>query len=789
MVHLVPWLLTAQVVGLAAVPWGFLLFRSLPDRGYGLSKPLGLLILTYAYWAMVTAGVLPNGPFSLGVVLLVFLAASAILLRSQLDEIRFFVRHNWRLLAVEEVVFVMAFAVLVLYRVLFPDVTVTIAITGLTTEQPMDLAFLASSIRSQDFPVADPWLAGHSISYYYLGYLSLSLPAQLSFTPPWVAYNLGLATVFALAAVACFSLVANAITLANLRGLARTRFTPLAYFGGAVASVLLLVSGNFEGGWQAVKRLAPWGDAGLLADPNWWFWPSRIIADGSYADPIDEFPAFSFILGDLHPHLMAIPFTLLALSLALAWIARERPAAARWPLDQPGEAVLIGLIIGGLGFMNAWDLPAYLLVFVGSVAVVRLWQATEEFREAPTQWIPIASDILGPAAAIMALSIVLYLPFYVGIDIQLRGIVPVTETGTDWGHYLRIWGPLLIAVPMAPVLLWSRLRNTGLRRAMVATAVLGGAPLVVWTIVVSLSSVLPFDHGASFGVSSIGRRWLIALPAGLVFIAGLGALMPSRWERRPAPGTTFILLVITAGAFAILLPELFFVNDAFGTRMNTVFKTHYQAWVLFSVAAGFGAAWMLTRPRPANTWVAGASFAGMLAAAVLVTTAVTYGPAAAWTRVSMSHGASLGLDGLSTFAMEYPDENSAIRWLHRNAVSDAVVLEAVGTPERFDYSDFSRVSAITGIPTVLGWQGHEAQWRAATHTYIGRREDVDAIYAAVDPQESRRLMDLYDVDYVFVGRLERERYGPDVLERLNAVAPDARVNTWGTVTILDVRPS
>ena len=86
MTHLVPWLLTVQVIGLAAIPWSFLLFRFLPDRGYGVSKPLGLLIVVYAYWAIVTAGVLPNGPLSLVVILTLFLGASALLLRSSKEQ-------------------------------------------------------------------------------------------------------------------------------------------------------------------------------------------------------------------------------------------------------------------------------------------------------------------------------------------------------------------------------------------------------------------------------------------------------------------------------------------------------------------------------------------------------------------------------------------------------------------------------------------------------------------------------------------------------------------------------
>ena len=150
MIHLILWFILLQAIGVAGFAWAFLFFRDLPDRGYGISKALGLLLTAYAYWALVTARVLDNGLLSLLVILALLLGASGVLVRQWREEILEFVRSRWRLIVANEVVFVAAFIAFAAFRVLAPDITVSTSVTGLTTEQPMDLAFLASSLRSPD---------------------------------------------------------------------------------------------------------------------------------------------------------------------------------------------------------------------------------------------------------------------------------------------------------------------------------------------------------------------------------------------------------------------------------------------------------------------------------------------------------------------------------------------------------------------------------------------------------------------------------------------------------------
>lgn len=59
---------------------------------------------------------------------------------------------------------------------------------------------------------------------------------------------------------------------------------------------------------------------------------------------------------------------------------------------------------------------------------------------------------------------------------------------------------------------------------------------------------------------------------------------------------------------------------------------------------------------------------------------------------------------------------------------------------------------------MLGWAGHEVQWRGSDRLLRGRAEDIDRIYLSLDKAEVRPLLDKYGVDYVYVGSLERAKY-------------------------------
>jgi uncharacterized membrane protein len=107
------------------------------------------------------------------------------------------------------------------------------------------------------------------------------------------------------------------------------------------------------------------------------------------------------------------------------------------------------------------------------------------------------------------------------------------------------------------------------------------------------------------------------------------------------------------------------------------------------------------------------------------------------------------LDDLDRIKRENPDEAAAIEWLR--SAPDGVIVEAVGD----GYSYYARISTFTGLKTVLGWPGHEAQWRGSYAPQGSRREDVMRLYATARWEEAQQIIDQYDIRYIFIGTLER----------------------------------
>ena len=113
------------------------------------------------------------------------------------------------------------------------------------------------------------------------------------------------------------------------------------------------------------------------------------------------------------------------------------------------------------------------------------------------------------------------------------------------------------------------------------------------------------------------------------------------------------------------------------------------------------------------------------------------------------------MDGYVHVQVHHPDEYEAIRWLNENVRGTPIILEAVGG----GYTDYARISSRTGLPTVIGWPGHERIWRGWDELPTDRQDDVARAYTSTSPGESKAILEEYDVEYVYVGHMERDTYG------------------------------
>jgi YYY domain-containing protein len=592
-------------------------------------------------------------------------------------------------------------------------------------EKYMDLAMLNSIARNPDTPPLDPWMAGKTINYYYWGYLMAAAIQKLSAVPPLLAYNLAVGTFagFSFQAAACLGL--------RLSG-GRTA-------AGVGAGFATLLASNLQGAVDA------WRDP-LVRDFNTWH-ATRVIAG---ENTINEFPFFTFLHADLHPHLLAFPYFLAAFVFAHRWIEQGRPESDRWirRLGLGLAAALPVAFVGGTAMAaNNWNKPAIAILIVFAAAL-----RTTAGHGLPKFAALLLGAIRGGLVAFLCL--LLFGPYSFSYALRNRGLAAATLV-SEIPEFLRVWGLLFAAIVLA---LWPRTRaadETERRHRDLVVAATAAAGVFVALLFQAPVMAL-----------------LVPL-AVLVLVPGLEAL-----RRREGPDRVFTSFIALFALAMIAGCEVIYFPDDYGAalqRMNTIFKFYFQAWPLLAVAAAVfvSAAWdRATVPRRA--W--------RTALAILLVISALYPTNALISRIRQS--THFSLDGFAAFARRRPADAAAVAYLAANAPRHAVVIEAVGGA----YSEYARISSHTGIPTVLGWGNHEALWRSDrpdAPEVPAREAAVRAFYSRGDEETAVQILRLYGVTHVVLGELERQA-GPGA-QRL-AGLPFLKPVLQGDTVVYEVLP-
>ena len=728
------WLLTT-LLGWTAWPLARWLFAQSSGRGWAAARLLGLILVAYAYWLLSSVGLFSAGRALAIAVCAACLLAGAIawwrLLRAEPHALRGLRRE----ILTVELLFAGSLALYLLFRGGTPAIR--------HTEQPMDLAMLSATLRSTSVPPADPWLAGESVSYYYGGYLLVGLLAQVTATPAPTAYNLGLGLYAALTTVGIYGALHAMLapggvsqksrTFALLGALATvgcSNLEPILEFLHARLGIVTLAR------WSGVPGLAQAPVTGSwLPDGTWWWRASRIAADtslwGRSDTLITEFPAFGFLLGDLHPHLMGLPLLAMGMALAVELLARSRQR--RSPI---GALALAALPLGYAGMVNTWDLPV-IIALAGLAWCVGRWMRSRQF------WRSLGLAILA-AIVFTGLCLLLYAPFYAQLESQVQGLGFVMLTRTrlrSLGLQFGLWYlPIALELLLAPRPIGRSWRRVAWLSLLIA--------LLPWLVVLVLGGI-----GTS-GLAAAG-----ALAAGpwtaLLLAVVLALLTEDLWARVEAStsnDTPTLLagrLLALLATVALIAVEFVYIRDLFGTRMNTVFKVYQQAWVLLAGAACC-AAYRLHRAKGSTRWA-------LAPVALLLALSLPYLPLAAHSRWA-DNPHPWTLDGAAYLAHEEPDVYAAYRWLLEHGASGDILVEAPG--EAYDPAT-SRLSALTGMPTILGWPGHVVQWRGHDAMLAPRLADLETIYALGDESEVRETLAHYGANYLYIGPRERALYELD----------------------------
>ncbi len=692
------WWGALTLIGLAAEPVTARLFpASFVDRGRGFAKPLGLIAIGYLSWLATSAGIPHRASL---------LAASIALAVVGTASWRLTSRPRARFVLQDEATFLAALCGFAAIRALSPDI--------FGAEKNMDFALFNTLNRASHFPPQDPWMSGLPVNYYYFGYLLFANLVRLTGVAPAVGYNLALATIGAMAFSA-------AVCLGN--------FLCGRRWAGIVSGTALVVMGNLDGARQLVVEHLPFSAFD--------YWRSTRLVPNT----INEFPFFSLVHGDLHPHLMAlvIDVSLIGVAIATSMAMSESPRLGA----HAGRLGALAVLLAAVALTNPWGLPVD-LTLIGLLALHRLWDERRPIRA--------LLGSLGTVGTLAAAAIVLSLPFTLRFHAQYQGIGRV-ESRTPLEPFLVIFGFLLLP-PVARLggdLIEELADDPPMRDLVVACAVFTTIALYVAT-----------------------QSAVLILAAAVLIAALLCLLAPGRSDT-----TSIAIVLVATAAVALGACEVVYLRDAYGAafqRMNTVFKLYFQAWTLLALAFPCLAATLLAR-------------AGRAARAATLAILLAGGTASLCYPMGVIGLRLLGrvawsLDGMAYLDQDHSSDAAAIRWLATQAEGTPVVLEATGDA----YSYYARVSSNTGLPTLLGWANHEGVWRGADPRIERRSRDIAALYGDLDFRRAGPLLARYDVRYVFIGELERQQFAADGLDKF-ARHPELfeRVYRSGTTEVFAVR--
>lgn len=686
------WWLVLEITGFVTLPISFYVCRNLSDHGYSVSKPLGLLLVTYLSWIIsIVLG------YSYISILLSFVVIAAFSLFIYIKKgIAFF---DKKYIIKFEIIFLLAFLIFSLVRAYSPDIYWTAG------EKFMDMTFINSMLRTTGFPPLDPWMSGTVIYYYYFGYLIVANLINITGILPSIAFNLATASFFAL-------------SFTTALGVGFNLTEKIKY--GIITAFFVTIAGNLVGFFQLMDIFRKENVINNMFSFNYWT-SSRVIPD-----TINEFPFFSFLHGDLHAHMISITFQLLVLLLLLNIMKSNS-----FGLD---SILIIGLSIGFLYPLNTWDYPVYLILAILVVAYqIRKKDYLNSFAS---------------IAAMAAASYLLYLPYHLSYKID-KTILFVPSGRTSLIFYLAVYGLFLF-------LIYTFVLNRNLNKKLFKLSFIS---LIIAALITIYEVKLFISNDVTNPKTNEFELLILLIP--LLVLSGISIF------KEKDKNNVFILILVIGGVFTSLFCEFFYIQDALGNgnsifiRLNTVFKMYLQNWILWGVCAGYIVFLFRDHFAPKKAW-------GV--AAVLLILFVSIYPVFATIGKSGGFAGIPELDGGAYVKKEHPQDYGAILWF-MNLTGHPVVLQAPG--ELYQWN--TAITTFSGLPTVIGWGGHELNWRFPKRSEIDMRwSDVGRMYTSGDIHEVEKLLIKYDVSYVYFGEAEAKRFGnpglfeenPDVFEKV-----------------------
>lgn len=726
------WWLAVFCLGLIFLPLSGLLFSSLADRGYLFSKTIGIAVSGYLMWMLSSLRLVK---FTTASCILTVILCTGFNLAIALVHL-YRKRHGsgdgimreglltahlpsdgLRILMKEELLFFAVFLLFTYIRGFKPE--------AYGTEKFMDYGFMTTMMRSEYMPPQDFWFSGTKLNYYYVGQFLATYLTRLSYVKVSQGYNLMLMMTGAFAFMLPFSLGYNLFMGPKVAG--SKKYKVLSGLCGLGAGLGVCITGNMHYPiyrWilPTIKRIFG------VANASYYYWfPNATRYIGYQPDTNDktihEFPCYSFVLGDLHAHVINILFVLTVLAVLLAWLYGRRDRENNSVLKEifHPSILMIGFFIGLFHTTNFWDFPIYYIV---SGAVILFSNMVVYNFKKKVYLLTALQGIL-----VLALSEIAALPFTLHFD-QISAEVFLTENQTPLYQLLVLWG-----LPIAMVMAFLIFRSTDF-----------------------------VEIKSNNTRKSMNKKRKVKFK--------LSAFM----QELP-PSDLFILTIGLCAIGLVLLPEIVYVKDIYTgdyKRANTMFKLTYQAFILFGICFVYILIRLLKFGRTFRQKILAA------VSLILFFSSVFYAGNAvkAWYGNIFHREGYEGIDaaGFTRRDGDFTDDAPAIDWLNEHVTGTPVILEANGN----SYTQYQRVSVLTGLPTVLGWYTHERLWKSGpgitdemvTSMLNERAADIETIYTSEDENLVSELIYRYDISYIYVGKWEMEKYeavNHEMLRRLGTI--------------------
>ena len=689
------WYLLALVLGAAAMPLTGRLFRRFQDRGWMFSKVTAIAVSGFLTWFLVAVKIIKFTTMTCIVVTLVCAAVSLILYcREQKAGFECIPFAHLDLVYAEELLFFAAFLLWTYFAGFHP--------AAYGTEKFMDYGFMEAMMRSKTLPATDLWYSQGKINYYYGGQYFAVFLTKLSGAKVELTYNLMRTFVAGLAFAMPFSLVHQMVTDRLGKTGSRWKKT-LPSVTGILAGISVSIAGNMH--YVVYGQIIPFIQKLKGEEVSSYWFPDATRYIGFNPDvedkTIHEFPCYSFVLGDLHAHVVDIMFVLLLLGLLYAWMKKVRTTELSgesmsrrefWKkqLLMP-QLLATGALLGMFHWTNYWDFVIYFVVTCGAALFMNIIGQKGKIRWA-------LGVTAAQAAEILILATVIILPFTLQFDTSnmVQGIALAQHHSLPH-QLLVLWGlPGILTILFVVSLLIEKLR--------------GAEQKSLYHLLTSIR--LPDLFAVLMGLCAIGL---------------------------------------------VLIPELVYVRDIYengNARANTMFKLTYQAYIMFGMTMIYVIFRLLVIGK--NKILKVLAFIGLF---FFVWTCGYFGNSVhSWFGEVWKPSQYKGLNATAFLETDFPEDVNGIRWLKENISDAPVVLEANGD----SYSEYERVSAMTGLPTIMGWYVHEWLWRGNLSDLNAKIEEIQEIYTSTDETRVKELLEEYNVSYIFVGSCERNKYGADM---------------------------